>query len=51
MGYLESDIFNNSYKIVSIHQKKHEIIVKCLPFQEKNLLDIKKDFPFYINLD
>ncbi|CAD8143090.1 unnamed protein product [Paramecium octaurelia] len=51
MGHLESDIFNNSYKIISLQQQKHEIIVKCLPFKETNLLDIKKDFPFYINLD
>ncbi|CAD8132432.1 unnamed protein product [Paramecium pentaurelia] len=51
MGYLESDVFNNSFKIVSIQQQKHEIIVKCIPFKEANLLDIKKDFPFYINLD
>ncbi|CAK60385.1 unnamed protein product (macronuclear) [Paramecium tetraurelia] len=51
MGHLESDIFNNSYKIISLQQQKQEIIVKCLPFKETNLLDIKKDFPFYINLD
>ncbi|CAD8138928.1 unnamed protein product [Paramecium pentaurelia] len=51
MSYLHKDVFSNLFKIISIQQQKQEIIVKCLPFKETNLLDIKKDFPFYINLD
>ncbi|CAK94752.1 unnamed protein product (macronuclear) [Paramecium tetraurelia] len=51
LSYLDSDVFSNLFKIISMQQQKHEIIVKCLPFQEINIIDIKKDFPFCLFLD
>ncbi|CAD8054680.1 unnamed protein product [Paramecium sonneborni] len=51
IGQLERDVFSNFFKFVSLQQQKQELIVKCVPFSETSLFDIKKDFPFYINLD
>ncbi|CAD8135985.1 unnamed protein product [Paramecium octaurelia] len=51
MSYLDSDVFSSLFKIISMQQQKHEIIVKCLPFKEINIIDIKKDFPFCLFLD